>query len=59
MDKIVNIQTLDPNTLDYQIYSLSDENLIPNAENEILFNPNSNLVEYLVLDLNKNILLYY
>jgi hypothetical protein len=58
MDKIVNIQTLDPNTLDYQTYSPSDENLISNAENEILFNPNSNLVEYLVLDLNKNILLY-
>jgi hypothetical protein len=58
MDKIVNIQNLDPNTLDYQIYSPSDENLIPNAENEILFNPNLNLVEYLVLDLNKNILLY-
>ena len=58
MDKIVNIQPLDPNTLDYQIYSSEDQNLVSNSNVDITFDPSLDTVEYLVFDLNKNILFY-
>jgi hypothetical protein len=58
MDKIVNIQTLDPNTLDYQIYSPEDQNLVSNFNTEIFFDPSLNTIEYIVYDLNKSILSY-
>jgi hypothetical protein len=58
MDKIVNIQTLDPNTLEFQNYSTSDQSFISNPEVEVSFNPNIDTVEYLIFDLNKNVLAY-
>ena len=56
MDKIVNIQNVDPNTLQLQNYSPSDESLISNAEIEVTFDPSQDYLEYFILDLNQNIL---
>ena len=56
MDKIVNIQNVDPNTLQLQNYTQADESLISNAEVEVVFDPSQDYLEYFVLDLNQNIL---
>ena len=56
MDKIVNIQNVDPNTLQLQNYSPSDESLISNVTVEITFDPSQDYLEYFILDLNQNIL---
>ena len=57
MDKIINIQNVDPNTFQLQNYSSEDESLISNfTQQDIVFNPSEDYLEYFVLDLNKNIL---
>lgn len=56
MDKIINIQNVDPNTLQLQNYSQADESLISNTEVDITFNPSQDYLEYFILDLNQNIL---
>jgi len=56
MDKIVNIQNIDPDTLQLQNYSPEDENLISNFTQDIKFNPSEDYLEYFILDLNQNIL---
>jgi len=56
MDKIVNIQYIDPNTLQLQNYSVEDESLISNTEVSVTFNSSQDYLEYFILDLNKNIL---
>lgn len=57
MEKIVNIQNIDPNTLQLQNYSVEDESLISNYnKQDISFNPSEDYIEYFILDLNKNIL---
>ena len=57
MERIVNIQNVDPNTLQLQNYSPEDESLISNfTEQDIVFNPAEDYIEYFVLDLNQNIL---
>ena len=56
MDKIVNIQNVDPNTLQLQNYSQADESLISNANIDITFDPSQDYLEYFILDLNQNIL---
>lgn len=56
MDKIVNIQNVDPNTLQLQNYSSSDESLISNFTEDITFDPSQDYLEYFILDLNQNIL---
>jgi hypothetical protein len=56
MDKIVNIQNVDPDTLQLQNYSPSDESLISNVTVETIFDPTQDYLEYFILDLNKNIL---
>ena len=57
MDKIVNIQNVDPNTLQLQNYSVADESLISNfTEQDIVFDPTEDYIEYFILDLNQNIL---
>jgi hypothetical protein len=56
MDKIVNIQNVDPNTLQLQNYSSEDEALISNFTQDISFNPTEDYLEYFILDLNQNIL---
>jgi len=57
MDKIVNIQSINPDNLQLQNYSSEDENLISNfTQQDIVFNPNEDYVEYFILDLNENLL---
>ena len=57
MERIINIQNVDPNTLQLQNYSSEDESLISNfTEQDIAFNPSEDYIEYFILDLNQNIL---
>jgi hypothetical protein len=56
MEKIVNIQNVDPNTLQLQNYSSADESLISNFITDVTFNPSEDYLEYFILDLNQNIL---
>jgi hypothetical protein len=57
MEKIVNIQNVNPNTLQLQNYSVTDESLIANfTQQDIVFNPAEDYIEYFILDLNQNIL---
>ena len=56
MDKIINIQSVDPNTLQLQNYTPADESLISNFTQDITFDPSQDYLEYFVLDLNQNIL---
>jgi hypothetical protein len=56
MDKIVNIQNVDPNTFQLQNYTVADESLISYYTEDVTFDPTEDYLEYYVLDLNKNIL---
>jgi hypothetical protein len=57
MEKIVNIQNIDPNTFQLQNYSSADESLISSfVQENIGFDPTEDYLEYFILDLNKNIL---
>ena len=57
MEKIVNIQNVDPNNFQIQNYSSEDESLISNyVEQDIVFYPQEDYIEYFILDLNQNIL---
>jgi hypothetical protein len=56
MDKIVNIQNINPTNFQLQSYSSADESLILNTTTNITFDPTQDYIEYLILDLNKNIL---
>jgi hypothetical protein len=56
MDKIVNIQSVDPTTLQLQNYTLTDESLISNTNVEVTFDPNQDYLEYYILDLNSTTL---
>jgi hypothetical protein len=56
MDKIVNIQSVDPNTLQLQNYNAEDESLISNFETDVTFDPSQDYLEYFILDLNQSIL---
>jgi len=56
MDKIVNILSVDPNTLQLQNYTSQDESLISNFETDVAFDPTQDYLEYFILDLNQNIL---
>jgi hypothetical protein len=56
MDKIVNIQNVDPNTFQLQNYTAADDSLISYYTEEVTFDPTQDYLEYFILDLNKNIL---
>jgi hypothetical protein len=56
MDKIVNIQNVDPNTFQLQNYTAADDSLISYYTEEVTFDPAEDYLEYFILDLNKNIL---
>lgn len=57
MERIINIQNVDPNTFQLQNYSVEDGALISNfTQQDIIFNPQEDYIEYYVLDLNRNIL---
>jgi hypothetical protein len=56
MDKIVNIQNVDPNTFQLQNYTATDDSLISYYIQNITFDTTEDYLEYFILDLNKNIL---
>jgi hypothetical protein len=57
MEKIVNIQVVDPNTLELQNYSSEDTSLISSyTQYDITFDPTEDYLEYFVLDPNRNVL---
>jgi hypothetical protein len=58
MDKIVNIQNLDPVTLELQTYSIDDQNLISSFDLENSFTSSVDYIEYSIYDINQNLLLY-
>ena len=58
MDKIINIQNIDPITLELQTYSNEDQNLISSFDIENNFTSSVNYIEYTVYDLNQNLLYY-
>jgi hypothetical protein len=58
MDKIINIQNLDPQTLELQTYSDEDQNLISSFDLENSFSSSIDYIEYSIYDLNQNLLLY-
>lgn len=58
MDKIVNIQNLDPTTLELQTYSTDDQSLISSFDLENSFTSSVDYIEYSVYDINQNLLLY-
>ena len=56
MEKIVNIQIVNPDNLQLQNYSEEDNSLIVNYTEDIVFNPAEDYIEYFILDLNQDIL---
>jgi len=57
VENISNIQIVDPNTLEFQDYQQSDEQLISSFEiQDIKFNALSNSIEYHIFDSNKNLI---
>jgi len=58
MDKIINIQVLNPDTFEYQKYSESDQNLILSFEGDTVFDSSKDYIEYIISDINNNIMLY-
>jgi hypothetical protein len=57
MENITNIQTVDPNTLEFQTYQPSDENLISSFTlDNIPFTSSVDKIEYHVFDANQNII---
>jgi len=57
MDKKISIQAINPESFQFQEYSIKDNELISNfIKEDITFNPNENYIEYIIFDLNKNIL---
>ena len=56
MDKIVKVQSVDPNTFQLQNYNTEDESLISNFIQDVNFDPSQDYLEYFILDLNQNVL---
>jgi hypothetical protein len=56
MERIINIQNVDPETFQLQTYTEEDTSLISNTEIDIVFDPSQDYLEYFILDLNQNIL---
>ena len=56
MADIVNIQELDPNTFDFQDYSLEDQSLVSSLNIDTSFNTETDYLEYFVYDVNGNII---
>ena len=54
MDKIVNIQSVSPNTFQLQNYTVADESLISSYIGEITFDPTQDYLEYYILQNAEN-----
>ena len=55
MDRIVNINSINPETFELQTYSSADSSLIASFEVETSFNPSVDKIEYFIYDLNGQI----
>ena len=55
MNRIVNINSINPETFELQTYSVEDSSLIASFEVETSFNPSIDKVEYFIYDLNGQI----
>jgi hypothetical protein len=55
MSRIVNINSINPITFEYQIYSVEDDSLIFNTNIDATFDPTLDVIEYFVYDLNNQI----
>jgi len=55
MAEIVNIRELNPDTFEFQDYSLKDDSLIPSLEVSSTFDPSTDYLEYFVFNLNNQI----
>jgi hypothetical protein len=57
-NNITNIQSVNPDTLEFQNYQSADSGLISSfTVNDISFTSNSNSIEYHILDSNKNLII--
>ena len=57
-DNIVNIQSVNPDTLEFQTYQQSDSELISSfSVEDIAFTSSYNKIEYYILDANQNVIL--
>jgi len=56
MVKDITIQSLDPNTFEYQTYSDSDSQLIVQSQLDTVFSKDTDYIEYYVYDQNKNLI---
>ena len=56
MAKDITIQSLDPNTFEYQTYSDSDSQLIVQSQLDTVFSKDTDYIEYYVYDQNKNLI---
>ena len=57
MEEIINIQSIDPTTFEFQEYSQEDISLISNVDIDVSFNPETDYVSYTLYDYNKNIII--
>ena len=55
MSRIININSINPITFEYQTYSIEDNSLIFNTNVDSVFNPTLDIIEYFVYDLNNQI----
>ena len=55
MSRIVNINSINPITFEYQTYSIEDNSLIFNTNVDTVFDPTLDIIEYFVYDLNNQI----
>jgi len=56
MAEIINIQNINPNTFEIQTYSQEDNALISSTSTDSTFNSSTDIIEYFIYDLNRNIL---
>jgi len=56
MVKDITIQSLDPNTFEYQTYSDSDSQLIVQSQLDTVFSKDTDYIEYYVYYQNKNLI---
>ena len=56
MAQDITINSLDPNTFEYQTYSDADSQLIIQSKLDTIFNPNTDYIEYYVYDQNQTLI---
>ena len=56
MAKEITIQSLDPNTFEFQTYSKLDTDLIVKSQLDTVFSKNTDYIEYYIYDQNQNLI---